>query len=70
MYRSTTALKLIINIGSSPPPENYPKFPFIKCRIHYYTHYGMLIVGAGIAGSALAHALSTLPRSKLLNYDL
>ncbi|KIL56170.1 hypothetical protein M378DRAFT_172928 [Amanita muscaria Koide BX008] len=27
-----------------------------------HTHYDVLIVGAGIAGSALAHALSTLHR--------
>ncbi|KAJ7163762.1 squalene epoxidase-domain-containing protein [Mycena filopes] len=29
------------------------------------THYDVLIVGAGVAGSALAHALATLPGSKL-----
>jgi squalene monooxygenase len=28
------------------------------------SHYDVLIVGAGIAGCALAHALSTVPRSK------
>ncbi|KAJ7461823.1 squalene epoxidase-domain-containing protein [Mycena galericulata] len=34
------------------------------------THYDVLIVGAGVAGSALAHALSTLPRSKPLRIAL
>ncbi|KAJ7784696.1 squalene epoxidase-like protein [Mycena metata] len=29
------------------------------------THYDVLVVGAGVAGSALAHALATLPGSKL-----
>ena len=35
-------------------------------------HYDVLIVGAGIAGSALAHALSTIPRpnGKLLRIAL
>lgn len=33
-------------------------------------NYDVLIVGAGIAGSALAHALSTLPRSKPLRIGL
>ena len=33
-------------------------------------HYDVLIVGAGIAGCALAHALSTLPRSKPLRIAL
>ncbi|KAJ7166479.1 squalene epoxidase-domain-containing protein [Mycena crocata] len=33
-------------------------------------HYDVLIVGAGVAGSALAHALSTLPRSKPLRIAL
>ncbi|KAF9461143.1 squalene epoxidase [Collybia nuda] len=32
--------------------------------------YDVLVVGAGIAGSALAHALSTLPRSKPLRIAL
>ncbi|OSX62814.1 hypothetical protein POSPLADRAFT_1141655 [Postia placenta MAD-698-R-SB12] len=34
------------------------------------TNYDVLIVGAGIAGTALAHALSTLPRSKPLRICL
>lgn len=34
------------------------------------THYDVLIVGAGVAGSALAHALSTLPREKPLRIAL
>lgn len=34
------------------------------------TQYDVLIVGAGVAGSALAHALSTLPRSKPLRIAL
>ncbi|KAJ6612663.1 squalene epoxidase [Mycena sp. CBHHK59/15] len=34
------------------------------------THYDVLIVGAGVAGSALAHALSTLPRAKPLRIAL
>ncbi|KAJ7266860.1 squalene epoxidase-like protein [Mycena haematopus] len=34
------------------------------------THYDVLIVGAGVAGSTLAHALSTLPRSKPLRIAL
>ncbi|KAJ7485535.1 squalene epoxidase-domain-containing protein [Mycena latifolia] len=34
------------------------------------THYDVLIVGAGVAGSALAHALSTVPREKPLRIAL
>ncbi|KAJ7742680.1 squalene epoxidase-domain-containing protein [Mycena maculata] len=34
------------------------------------TRYDVLIVGAGVAGSALAHALSTLPREKPLRIAL
>ncbi|TFK37464.1 squalene epoxidase [Crucibulum laeve] len=34
------------------------------------THYDVLIVGAGIAGTALAHALSTLPRKTPLRIAL
>ncbi|KAK7058664.1 Squalene epoxidase [Paramarasmius palmivorus] len=34
------------------------------------THYDVLIVGAGIAGCALAHALSTVPRKKPLRIAL
>lgn len=34
------------------------------------THYDILIVGAGVAGCALAHALSTVPRSKPLRICL
>ncbi|KAJ6544019.1 squalene epoxidase [Mycena capillaripes] len=34
------------------------------------SQYDVLIVGAGVAGSALAHALSTLPRSKPLRIAL
>lgn len=33
-------------------------------------HYDVLIVGAGVAGCALAHALSTVPRSKPLRICL
>ncbi|KAF8959164.1 squalene epoxidase [Flammula alnicola] len=34
------------------------------------SHYDIIIVGAGVAGSALAHALATLPRPKLLQIAL
>ncbi|KAJ7691753.1 squalene epoxidase-domain-containing protein [Mycena rosella] len=34
------------------------------------THYDVLIVGAGVAGSSLAHALATLPREKPLRIAL
>lgn len=34
------------------------------------TNYDVIVVGAGIAGSALAHGLSTLPRSKPLRIAL
>lgn len=33
-------------------------------------HYDVIIVGAGVAGSALAHALATLPREKPLRIAL
>lgn len=35
-----------------------------------YPHYDVVIVGAGVAGSALAHALATIPRSRPLQIAL
>lgn len=52
--------------SSRPGPSGLSKEPEKMWR----TDYDVLIVGAGIAGSALAHALSTLPRSKPLRIGL
>lgn len=38
--------------------------PAMSASEMWSTHYDIAIVGAGIAGSALAHALSTLPREQ------
>ena len=56
--------------------QSYPKFgshrgPNFSSPLHRtMSSYDVVIVGAGIAGCALAHALSTLPRSKPLRIGL
>ena len=47
-------------------------FHFSSCPVRAMprSNYDVLIVGAGIAGSALAHGLSTLPRAKPLRIAL